>query len=185
MYPVNQLLRVPQDSESLAAAELLHAPSDTRTTLKTVAAANTNGDKVAVKCNCKKDCSSGRCKCIKNAVGCSVYCHGNDDRDCGNLCSLQTRTQLALVGRPTRTAAARASASGSTRATPTVGAAAAGLEAGLEAGAGAAWGSVGRPRGLGVGILGRAIGHKRTSSAVGGQAGGRKRKVRGGRRVVE
>ena len=62
MYPVNQLLRVPQDSGSLAAAELLHAPSDTRTTLKTVAAANANGDKVAVKCNCKKDCSSGRCK---------------------------------------------------------------------------------------------------------------------------
>lgn len=49
----------------MATAEICDAPTDTRTTRKTVAAANTN---CAIKCNHKKDCSSGRCKCIKNAV---------------------------------------------------------------------------------------------------------------------
>ena len=117
---MNQLLRVPQDSESLPAAELCDARTDIRTTLKAVAAASTNGDKVAVKCNSKGKCSSGRCKGFKIAAGCPVYCHGTSDRDRGTLCSLQTRTQPAPFDRPatrptTRAvaAAARAFASNS------------------------------------------------------------------------
>jgi hypothetical protein len=39
---------------------------------------------------------TGRCRCKKNQVQCSIYCHA-DEHDCGNLSPLSTRIEIALV----------------------------------------------------------------------------------------
>ena len=193
MYPVSMLLRVPSDSQSLAAAALLNAPT-TSTTLHAVAAANSTsaGDQVAIKCGCKKNsCTSGRCKCFKNDVGCSIYCHG-DDRDCGNLSSIQTRTELALISRTAESGAAGGIGGGAAEdaAGGRPGAADGGAGGDAAEGAaggrpGAADGGAGRGAGRGVRrVLGRSFryGHKRTNTAVGGQVVSGRR-VRGGKVV--
>ena len=41
-------------------------------------------NKVGVSCNCKKGCGTRRCRCYKNDLKCSIYCH-NTDYDCKNL----------------------------------------------------------------------------------------------------
>ena len=52
--------------------------------------------RISVSCTCKLRCT-GRCRCIKNNLKCSIYCHTNhtlpEDHDCGNLSTLATRTQ--------------------------------------------------------------------------------------------
>ena len=54
---------------------------------------------ISVSCTYKLKCT-GRC-CVKNNLKCSIYCHTNhtlpEDHDCGNLPTLATRTQVALV----------------------------------------------------------------------------------------
>ena len=62
-------------------------------TLHAVTALESTSTLVSIDCNCK-----GRCRCLKNQVGCSVYCH-SDDHDYGNLCLLETRTEMAHVDR--------------------------------------------------------------------------------------
>jgi hypothetical protein len=55
-------------------------------TLHTAAVAESTSNRVTVSCNCKAVCT-GHCRCKKNQVQCSVYCHA-DEYDCGNLSPL-------------------------------------------------------------------------------------------------
>lgn len=66
-------------------------------TLHAAAEKQSTSDRVSISCNCKNKCQ-GRCRCLKNQVKCSVYCHA-DDHDCGNLSTLDTRTEIALLPR--------------------------------------------------------------------------------------
>jgi len=53
---------------------------------------------VSVSCTCKKSCSNRRCRCFKDDLKCSIYCHTkvSTDHDCGNLSALAERTQVGL-----------------------------------------------------------------------------------------
>lgn len=51
------------------------------------------------------NCTSGHSKCFKENAGCSIYGDG-DDRDCRNLSSIQTGTELAPVSSAVESAAA-------------------------------------------------------------------------------
>jgi len=55
--------------------------------------------RVCVSCTCKKSCSNRRCRCFKNDLKCSIYCHTkvSTDHDCGNLSALAERTQVGLL----------------------------------------------------------------------------------------
>jgi hypothetical protein len=64
--------------------------------LHAAAARVSTSERITISCNCKGPQCSGRCRCIKNKVKCSVHCHATEF-DCGNLSNLQTRTEIALV----------------------------------------------------------------------------------------
>ena len=56
-------------------------------------------NKVAITCLCKKSCNPrSRCKCRKNKVKCSQYCH-SARRDCGNAGTVGEGTDAAIVSR--------------------------------------------------------------------------------------
>ena len=44
----------------------------------TLAHATSQAHKVGVSCNCKKGCGTRRCRCHKNDLKCSIYCHNTD-----------------------------------------------------------------------------------------------------------
>ena len=67
-------------------------------TLHTAAAKNSTSDRVSISCNCSKDQCMKRCRCVRNNVKCSIYCH-DEDRDCGNLGPLVSRTEITLIDR--------------------------------------------------------------------------------------
>jgi primase-polymerase (primpol)-like protein len=64
--------------------------------LHAAAAKVSTSERITISCNCKGPQCSGRCRCIKNKVKCSVHCHATEF-DCENLSNLQTRTEIALV----------------------------------------------------------------------------------------
>ena len=66
-------------------------------TLAHAASRESTSNKVGVSCNCKKGCGTRRCRCYKNDLKCSVYCH-NTDYDCGNLKPLTERTEIPHMG---------------------------------------------------------------------------------------
>ena len=56
-------------------------------------------NKVAITCLCKKSCKPrSRCKCRKNKVKCSQYCH-SARRDCGNADTVEEGTDAAIISR--------------------------------------------------------------------------------------
>ena len=55
-------------------------------------------NKLGVSCNCKKGCGTLRCRCYKNDLKCSIYCH-NTDYDCGNLKPLTECTEVSPMPR--------------------------------------------------------------------------------------
>ena len=63
-----------------------------------VASQASTSNKVGVSCNCKKGCGTRRCRCYKNDLKCSVYCH-NTDYDCKNLKPLAERTEISFMPR--------------------------------------------------------------------------------------
>lgn len=65
------------------------------TNLHNVAKLNSSALFMSIRCSCKVNCS-GRCKCLKNKVGCSVYCHGDANFICDNDKGIQTRTEISL-----------------------------------------------------------------------------------------
>ena len=68
-------------------------------TLHPVAAKIGTSNKVAVSCNCKKSSTpQSKCKCRKNKVECSQYCH-NSRRDCGNDRSPKASTDVTIAPR--------------------------------------------------------------------------------------
>ena len=66
-------------------------------TLAHAASQASTSNKVGVSCNCK-GCGTRRCRCYKNDLKCSIYCH-NTDYDCKNLKSLAERTEIFLMPR--------------------------------------------------------------------------------------
>lgn len=92
-YPTNQLLHIPV-SEHYSISTDLGNQSD-KISLHAVAAQQSTSDWISIACNCKKKCT-GHCRCLKNKVKYSVYCHSNE-HDCGNLSSLSTQTEIALI----------------------------------------------------------------------------------------
>ena len=67
-------------------------------TLAHAASQASTSNKVGVSCNCKKGCGTRRCRCYKNDLKCSMYCH-NTDYDCGNLKPFAERTEISLLPR--------------------------------------------------------------------------------------
>ena len=61
-------------------------------------------------CKCKGKCT-GRCRCKKNQVRCTVYCHA-DEHDCDNLAAHASRTEMALVPRNSKSQSTTGSGSG-------------------------------------------------------------------------
>ncbi|KFY24781.1 hypothetical protein V491_02021 [Pseudogymnoascus sp. VKM F-3775] len=82
-------------------SDILIPTSTKQVTLALAAREASTSARVGVSCQCKGYCSTKRCRCYKESKECSVHCH-NDDHDCGNLSSLATRTEIALVERPRR-----------------------------------------------------------------------------------
>ena len=67
--------------------------------LYVVAGKIATSNKVAVSCNCKKSCTTqSRCKCQKNNIKCSQYCH-NARRDCGNIGPIHEGTEVTVRSR--------------------------------------------------------------------------------------
>ena len=64
-------------------------------TLHKAARDNSTALFMSIRCSCKDKCT-GNCKCIKNNVECSVYCHNNADFVCDNDKGLQTRMEVSL-----------------------------------------------------------------------------------------
>ena len=99
-FPVTQLLCVPDSASAQIAIPCV--PMSTVISLHAAAGKNSTSERIDISCNCKGPQCKGRCRCIKNKVKCSVYCHSTE-HDCGNLLELAKRTELALVNRHTRT----------------------------------------------------------------------------------
>ena len=70
-------------------------------TLSLAAREGSTSARVGISCQCKGLCNTKRCRCFKEDKKCSAHCH-RDDRGCGNLSSLDIRTEIALVDRPRR-----------------------------------------------------------------------------------
>lgn len=94
-FPTNQLLRVPESEHIYVESKIGNVT--TKITLHGAAGMQSTSNRVSISCNCKKQCQ-GRCQCLKNQVKCSIYCH-SDEHDCGNLSSLITRTEIAIIDR--------------------------------------------------------------------------------------
>ncbi|KAF8533568.1 hypothetical protein BDD12DRAFT_810070 [Trichophaea hybrida] len=116
-YTVNTLLRIPPaaqegldkiipplpaGSDGIGGAgssnPAVHVLFQKKITLHAVAALESHSESVGISCNCKGICT-GRCWCKKNQRECSVHCHA-DEHDCGNLCPLERRTEMAIIPRP-------------------------------------------------------------------------------------
>ena len=97
LYPTDQLNVIPQELQQEIREEILHGPKD-ELALHTIALFASTADRVGVSCNCKKHCTK-TCKCQKNNVLCSIYCHAEEDLDCGNLSGLKERTEQALINK--------------------------------------------------------------------------------------
>ena len=67
-------------------------------TLAYAASQASTSNKAGVSCNCKKGCGTRACRCYKNDLKCSIYCH-NTDYDCENLRPLTERTEISLMPR--------------------------------------------------------------------------------------
>ena len=61
----------------------MNAPTK-KLTLHEAALKESNVQRVAVACNCRKGCGTNRCVCHKNAKGYTQYCHP-EEYDCGNM----------------------------------------------------------------------------------------------------
>ena len=74
-----------------------NAPT-TNILLSQAAAKASNAERVALSCNCKKNCTK-RCVCVKNGKTCTQYCH-KSEIDCGNLPeTLLELTEAQLIPR--------------------------------------------------------------------------------------
>jgi len=107
-YPTKELLRIPEQARESVDAQippLAHATTGIAKpiSLHAASAKESHSTRIGISCNCKDKCT-GRCRCKKNQVQCSVHCH-SDEHNCGNLAPLRTRTELALVERQQETEA--------------------------------------------------------------------------------
>ena len=98
LYPTGELNAVPLVDQKHYKADLLAAPFKS-ISLHAVVGKIATSNKVAVSCNCKKSCTTqSRCKCQKNNVKCSQYCH-NACQDCGNIGPIHEGTEVIVRSR--------------------------------------------------------------------------------------
>lgn len=97
LYPTGQLNTVPEELQAEMKEEILKGSKE-ELPLHTIALLASTADRVGISCNCKKRCTR-TCRCQKNNVACSIYCHAEEDLDCGNLSGLKERTERALVNK--------------------------------------------------------------------------------------
>ena len=65
-------------------------------TLAHAASQASTSNKVGVSRNCKTGCGTRRCRCYRNDLKCSIYCH-NTECDCSNLKPPTERTEISLL----------------------------------------------------------------------------------------
>ena len=99
-YPVAVLNRVPPEACLDAAANIPETELPNIITLHAASAKMSTSERISVSCNCKPPRCTGKCRCLKNKVKCSVHCHATEF-DCHNLSELAFRTEVALVDRET------------------------------------------------------------------------------------
>ena len=108
LYPTRQLNAVSEELWASYFDKIMLGP-DTDITLHPAARENSMAERVTVSCSCKRKCIS-RCRCKKNSISCSIYCH-DEDYNCGNLSTLTDRTEVGLINRPTTPPPPKASSS--------------------------------------------------------------------------
>jgi len=89
---------VPPEARLDAAANIPETELLNIITLHAASAKMSTSERISVSCNCKPPRCTGKCRCLKNKVKCSVHCHATEF-DCHNLSELAIRTGVALVGR--------------------------------------------------------------------------------------
>lgn len=96
-FPAGELNPLPNEDKVLYEKMLEGAPR-TRLTLHEAAAKESTSTRVPTSCNCKKECKTKRCLCIKRDVKCTQYCH-DGGRNCGNQGTIREGTEEAIVVR--------------------------------------------------------------------------------------
>lgn len=107
LYPTKALKRAPTMLELEEELPLLdpkevdkHPTQHPTITLAYAARKASASLRISVSCTCKLKCTA-RCRCVKNKLKYSIYCHTKhmlpEDHDCGNLSTLATRTEIALL----------------------------------------------------------------------------------------
>ena len=99
IYPTSTLASVSSAIQKEKADLISVSKSGNEITLAHAASKASTSNKAGVSCNCKKSCDSRRCRCFKNGLECSIYCH-SDDHDCGNMKPVAQRTEMSLMPRP-------------------------------------------------------------------------------------
>ena len=99
IYPTSTLASVSSAIQKEKADLISLSKSGNEITLAYAASKASTSNKAGVSCNCKKSCDCRRCRCFKNGLGCSIYCH-SDDHDCGNMKPVAQRTEMSLMPRP-------------------------------------------------------------------------------------
>lgn len=66
-------------------------------TLHGAAAKDSTSTRINVSCSCQKKCTA-RCRCVKNQLKCTQYCHG-DRRDCGAMGTILEATEESIIER--------------------------------------------------------------------------------------
>jgi len=90
--------RVPPEACLDAAANIPETELPNIITLHAASAKMSTSERISVSCNCRPPRCTGKCRCLKNKVKCSVHCHATEF-DCHNLSELAIRTEVALVDR--------------------------------------------------------------------------------------
>ena len=95
LYPTNQLNTVPEELQQGLKEDIMQGVEN-KLPLHTIALLTSTADRVGISCNCKKRCRK-TCRCHKNNVLCSIYCHAEEELDCGNLSGLKECSGCSLV----------------------------------------------------------------------------------------
>ena len=98
LYSTSELNVVPSADQEAYRLDFQNASTKTispHAVAKKVGTSN----KVAITCLCKKSCNPrSRCRCRKNKVKCSQYCH-SARRDCTNAGTVEEGTDAAIISR--------------------------------------------------------------------------------------
>ena len=98
LHPTSALATVSTAIQESQGNSIYINKTENEITLAHAASQASTSNKVGVSCNRKKGCGTRRCRCYKNYLKCSIYCH-NTDYDFKNLKPLTERTEISLIPR--------------------------------------------------------------------------------------